>query len=501
MSQGFSGVEQMDQRAEQVGQKPSTTVSAPVMIAAAVLVGLVLRLLFLGSKSIWLDEAMSIGFAERSAQLLSGSFDHSHPPLYYILLHYWLPLGRTESLLRLSSALVGTLAIPLSYGLAHALGGRKVAQTTLWLTALSPLLVWYSQELRSYSLLATLGLVVALAFVHLITRPHVGWWLLFVLVMSASIYTHYAAFLLLPAQLALLVVLYVQRRITRKGLLYWLMAWPVVLLLYGPWLVSPGMQAFTGLIFTERFYPVELISSQLSISPLAASMILIATLVVGMAVALLLGFWLARRESSVWERWVNVPMVRYGALLFFLLATVVSVVPRLYTIKKLVIVLWPLGLLAVAWLFPWKRVHRLTLAIMLAASLIGSLVNVTVVPKDQWREMATYLRQHSEPTDAIWVLPRYHGAPLRYYLDYPDTPDENTSFLATIDLPNVTGAMNDSNLAELAGDNRRIWLISHAVNVTATDPTRRVERWLNEHYEVVDELHLYRIDVTLYAPR
>ncbi len=467
------------------------------MLTAACIIGLGVRLLFLGNKSLWLDEALSLTFAAAPEKLMGSGFDHAHPPLYYVLLHYWLPLGESIFVLRLSSALLGSFAIPLSYLLALNLGGRKVAVTTAWLVALSPLLIWYSQELRSYSLLLALGLLATLALLHLVARPEIGWWLLFVISMDAALYTHYASALLIAAQLGIIAVLYLQKRATRSGVLFWLLSWPVVALLYWPWLTSPGMRAFTEKLLASNLYPFELLSSRLSLSPtwVGGGLLLIVPTVV-LAVYLLL-----RHRPVRWNEWAATPLVRGGVLLLFLAITVVSVVPRLYTAKKLVVALWPYGLLAVAWIFPWSVANRRPLFLLLTTSLVASLVTVTVIPKDQWREIAGHLATHGESTDSIWIVPGYHRVPLNYYFTHPDQTDVEATSPLEFNFDNVSPAMSDAELEALLGQGRRVWLIYHAVDFRITDPERRLETWLSEHLTPIARLHLYRIEATLYTPR
>lgn len=482
-----------------------TMPQALLMVVVTTLVGLTVRLFFLGSKSIWLDEALSILQAIEPELLWGSGFDPSHPPLYATLLHYWLPLGDSEFVLRLSSALIGSITIPLSYALALGLGGRRVAYTTAWLAALSPLLVWYAQELRSYSLVVVFGLVASLALIRLITRPQGWWggwwWLLFVIAMSAALYTHYAALLLVAAQLGIVAVLYLQQRATRKGVLLWLCGWPMVALLYWPWLVSPGMEAFAKLTFSSNLYPVELVATRFAISPLVAGWIVALLSLLATLVVLVVAYSMLRRGLTIWNRWAATPIVRYGALILFLAIVIISVVPRLYTMKKLVIALWPYGLLAMAWIFPWRLSNRIPLILLLTTSLVGSLVNVTVIPKDQWREMVAYLAEHGEATDSIWIEPRYHMFPLNYYLAHPDQVNAATSSPLNFDIGNVPPTMSDAELEALVGRGQRVWLIYHAANYIDTDPERRLEKWLAEHLEATDQLHLYRIEATLYSPR
>ena len=475
-----------------------------LMVAAALCVGLALRVLMLGSKSFWLDETLSIQLAANPLQLWARGFDHSHPPLYYALLHYWLPLGASEFALRLSSALVGSLAIPLSYRLAVDLGGRRVAYTTMWLAALSPLLVWYSQELRSYSLLLVFGLVMAIALARLITRsnllPNLLWWLLFVLAMSAALYTHYAALMLLPIQLGILAACYLQQRLVRRGVWLWLAAWPVVLLLYWPWLSAPGMRAFIGLMFTSNLYPIEILALRVGISPTLMGSIVGVGLLLGMVAVLGVGIILLRRGLPTWQKLAASPLVRVGVLLLVLLLTVFAVVPRLYTVKKLVVAFWPYGLLLVAWLFPWQRVNRVVVALLLMASLAGSLVNVAFIPKDQWRDVAAYLMAHGDATDTLWIIPRYQSVPLNYYFTHPPHVSGASAVITKPTSVNALPQMSDAELAALVDEGQRVWLIYHAVDFRLDDPNRRLQRWLDEHLELRAEIPFFRVDVRLYAP-
>ncbi|MCC6453677.1 MAG: glycosyltransferase family 39 protein [Caldilineaceae bacterium] len=478
-----------------------------VHVALIFVVGLGLRLLFLGSKSLWLDEALSLGFAGNPPQLLWGSgYDNAHPPLYYTLLHYWLLLGDSEFVLRLSSALAGSLAVPLGYALAASLGGRRLALSTAWLIALSPLLVWYSQELRSYSLLLMLSLLAVLAFVRLLIRPHLGWWLLFIASMSASLYTHYAAVALVPVQLGLIALLSLQERTTRRGVFLWLAAWPLIFLLYWPWLTTPAMNEFIKLMGSTEPYPVELLAYYLPISPAFASTLVDLALWLAIPVALVAGYWVLRQERATWNRWAASRFVRYGLLLIFLALTLAFVMPRGYSLKKQLVHLWPFGLLLVGWVFPWRMSNRLPLALLLAASLVGSLVNVLFIPKEQWRETAAYIVEHGEPGDAIWVVPGYHALPLSYYLARADNREGEAGSdvmfdQQMFDQQPVSSSMNDSDLEARLEKGQRVWLVYHTVNVRLLDPDRRLEQWLNAHLQPVDQLHLFKIEATLYAPR
>ena len=81
-----------------------------------------------------------------------------HPPLYYALLHGWTAiLGTGPAALRLLSVVVGVLTIPLLYLVARRMFTRRVALLATFLLTISPLHVYYSQEVRMYGLVALLS--------------------------------------------------------------------------------------------------------------------------------------------------------------------------------------------------------------------------------------------------------------------------------------------------------------------------------------------------------
>lgn len=78
---------------------------------------LFLRLIFLDLKSVWLDEAASFYFAKENPLGLPHTlaFNDNHPPLYYLVLHFFLRYGSSEFILRFSYAIAGALTIPVFY--------------------------------------------------------------------------------------------------------------------------------------------------------------------------------------------------------------------------------------------------------------------------------------------------------------------------------------------------------------------------------------------------
>jgi 4-amino-4-deoxy-L-arabinose transferase-like glycosyltransferase len=89
------------------------------------------------------------------------------------------------------SAVAGVVAIPVAYATGSKLISRRVGVIAAGLTACSPLLIWYSQEARSYSLLVALSTVSLLALASALEHPTgltLGCW---VLASGLTLATHY----------------------------------------------------------------------------------------------------------------------------------------------------------------------------------------------------------------------------------------------------------------------------------------------------------------------
>ncbi len=221
-----------------------------------ILIAFALRLTRLGHQSLWYDEGITWLLAQKSlADLIHWTAADIQPPFYYLLL--WAAkflFGSSEWALRFPSALFNTLTLPLIYILARRLFRRlnfphsplaalsSPEGLAVIIFALSPLMVYYSQEARMYTLLVfevTLAGYLLLKIVHLpggssssfIFHPSS-----FILVAAAALYTHYfSAFLLAAYGLYIGLVLW-QRHWPKMLVIQSLLLFGLTALLFVPWL-------------------------------------------------------------------------------------------------------------------------------------------------------------------------------------------------------------------------------------------------------------------------
>jgi mannosyltransferase len=184
-----------------------------LLLGAITVGGLVLRAHNLDAQPLWWDEGYSFFFATRDfVTMLERTALDIHPPLYYALLRVWMNIaGTSAAMARWFSVLIGTATIPLLYALARQLFSARVARVAALLLALSPLHIYYSQEVRMYGLVTLLGIASVHFFVRLRQmtpgKPSTARVALaYILVTTAALYTQYYAAFILASQIVVLCV-------------------------------------------------------------------------------------------------------------------------------------------------------------------------------------------------------------------------------------------------------------------------------------------------------
>ena len=217
------------------------------------------RLWRLEYHSIWFDEAVSLDWARLGpAHIWPGTFQllrDKHPPAYYLALHYWQTLlswfgaAERDAALRIFGVLIGILLVWGVLRLVTRLSGRATALLAGAFTALAPVLVWYSQELRMFQPAATA--IVWVAFFLVAAREHLPplpalpgrnttaartlCWFGLVAALVFALYSYLYAAFFLPG-LGLSVFLLARRRsaFNRRYILEAVAAFAIVTLLFLP---------------------------------------------------------------------------------------------------------------------------------------------------------------------------------------------------------------------------------------------------------------------------
>jgi hypothetical protein len=186
----------------------SARVAALLLPGVVVAVAAGLRFASLGRQSYWYDESVTVELLHRSLGGMLYTLPHteSTPPLYYVIAWLWARLvGFGEVGLRSLSALLGTATAAVAYALGRRLVSRRAGAFAGLLVAFNPMLIWYSQEARSYALLGLLCGASALAFAHAVQRPTRRTLFAWALIASLALMTHYFAVFVVAAEAAWLL--------------------------------------------------------------------------------------------------------------------------------------------------------------------------------------------------------------------------------------------------------------------------------------------------------
>jgi mannosyltransferase len=188
-----------------------------IAVTLITLAGAILRFATL-SQSVWFDEAGTVREVSGSFAHVLSSTTHGEltPPIYLTCLWLWRHVfGNTAADMRALSALAGTAMIPLAFVAAKRLFGSRTGLVAAALVASSSMLLYYSQELRTYTVLSLLCGLGFLAFLdaleHRRNAPLARWAVLSLLALATQ---YYAWLVVVPEALILLV----QAWRTRTGL-------------------------------------------------------------------------------------------------------------------------------------------------------------------------------------------------------------------------------------------------------------------------------------------
>jgi len=143
------------------------------IVIIVILLGFGLRLWGLSSQPIWWDEARNITVASKPLREIpaSGELD-IHPPLYFLLLHFWMRIGGWSSaesaitldekglphdqafafFLRFFSLIFGVVSLPLCFRLGAKLGGQTLALLATIALSTAPFWVSEAQQIRMYTI-------------------------------------------------------------------------------------------------------------------------------------------------------------------------------------------------------------------------------------------------------------------------------------------------------------------------------------------------------------
>ncbi len=194
------------------------------------------------------------GRSVSSPQSLQATVDNvaensqQHGPLYFIILNLWSRIAGSDLfVLRLLSTYFALLSVAAVYRLALITRRRDIALATLFIISINALFLFYSRELRMYSLLPFFAAWIVCCYWRLLkTSGRINWrlWLMLAIGCGLILYLHYFGIFILAA-----VAIY-QLLFARKNLRWIHISLAMIVggLLFVPWAptVFMGLEGFSN---------------------------------------------------------------------------------------------------------------------------------------------------------------------------------------------------------------------------------------------------------------
>ena len=478
-----------------------TSVIAPqvraAMIAAITALGAVLRLLYLGKKSFWMDEIVSVSIARLDPAgfrniVLSWELNEG---LYYTLLRNWMHLGQGEFFVRLLSLLPSVAAIPFVYLLGRRLVSEKAGMVAALLLAVNAFDVRYAQEARAYSLFAFLVVLACWFFVRCMDAPHRrGNWAGLVIALVLGMYAHFFAGLMLP-------VLWLAAALRKRSVPWnrFLISSGIVVVLAIPILlfVATKNRGQVGWVQPTKWKDLYALAILLSgrggrVLLLVCALGLVLALVRLIRLPALAGRQSVWGEAFVWM-WLVLPVA---------MTTVISLFKPMFVSRYFIFCLPAFVLLVATGLSTihpkWLLAPVLLVIVALSLPGVAEYYRTGFDPPEQdWRGAVHYMLSQTLPGDAVLFYHPLARLAYEYYRErWPQYPAPVVVSPLRADARLLKGTQSDlALLPQLPEHYQRLWVVRN----WGPDPfTVRMHSIFAAHYTKASERDFSIIHVILY---
>jgi mannosyltransferase len=393
----------------------TTVVLITIGMVVALAASLVMR--FWTKSDLWLDEALTVNIARLPLREIPSFLRRDGaPPLYYVLLHFWMGwFGTSDEAVRALSGAIGVITLPFAYLAGKRLGGRTAGWAAFLLVATSPFAIRYDTEARMYSLVVLLTVLGFLALDRSVRHPRPGNLIAVAAVTGLLLYTHYWSLYLIGSMLLWLAwVAWRGRPTWRRGARASLAAGAVGCLTFLPWLPIFMFQTqHTGTPWATPANFAAMVSAVASFAGGSTSQgRALALIFFGLAGLGLFGVATDRHHIDLDIR--TRPLGRPVAIAVggTLAAAVAGgfITNSAFDARYASVVFIPLILLVVIGLttFRDRRVRTVILALAVIAGLAGSIPDVTT-NRTQAGQVARAIAAHGRVGDVVAYCPDQLG--------------------------------------------------------------------------------------------
>lgn len=361
------------------------------------------------NQSFWLDEAAQMIESSRSlAQQFQLAADF-HPPLYHLLMHFWLKSGNSEVYARFPQVIFAVCSVYLIFKISQLLKLGKFAIFSALLLSVSPFHIYYSQEVRPYMLFSLLSL---LSIYHWLKSD----FKYFLISNIFLIYTNYfASFLLCGVNLT---AYFFRKKLFNRTLKTTVLAY----LFFLPWLPYLLEQFHVGFSTSFRGWQEVVSEGSIRIIPLTFAKFIIGKVSVDnnllyfltLLPVFLIFIYCCRLIYSKKSGKILLSLFFIPLILSFITSIFLPIVApqRLIFLLPLFLIIISLALVYVK-----KIILKLFLTIILLTSFLGLFLYYTdpKFQREDWRGSVDYLNKNAHPFHLILFSFPEPFAPFLWY--------------------------------------------------------------------------------------
>jgi mannosyltransferase len=484
-------------------------------LLTAVLAGVVLRFVDLGGNSLWTDEMLTIENALVGREMTGAHvFGNLQGPMVSVLVHFWGGISMSEAFLRIPFAVAGVLTVFGVYLLSRFLSGPWTALNSALFASLSPVLVWYSQEVRGYALAVLFSVLMTYYLVRWADSRRNRHLFLYGLCLFAGLLSNLSTAFVAFAHFVYLVSVPAKRRVVGR----WLVSVSVVLLFFSPWVRSillrtnvdrivgsdtgdplSGGGGFSALALPYTFFtysvgyslgpPLRILQTR-GLEAVIENLHWVISALVVFAGPLVVGLSKLKRENSdvllLLLTWLIVPLVAVSILSLRNI--------KVFTPRYALVALPAYALIIGRGLAAITKSRWWPVTVLFAGLLGVSLFNYFVRPlygKDDARTVARTIKEHFESGDGVVAV--YAARPLTHYLKGFTQVD----VFEAGDME--SGQTIEARCAEIADASERVWL--SLCKEWMVDPQGLIHSWFDRNMLLVRSFEVPGIRLYLYARR
>ena len=479
-----------------------------LLALAGILLAFFLRVHSLGDKNVWWDEGLAV-WAVRKGWLETTLWTAGdvHPPLYFWLLWLWIRVaGEAEFPARYLTVIMAVLTVAAVFPLTRKLAGPTAGVLAIWLLALSPFHIWWSQEMGMYVPAALFFTLSAYFALKAASTDSPKSWAGLILSCSAALYTLYSAVFLIPVcAIPAVLKAFNQRRVLARSAL----ALVAVALLWTPWLALaiPRMKSWSVAEKPPSLGFVLKLNAVLLSTGISANLdryLPAGIFIVSVAFAGFILFPLSRENRKA----LSGALMLLGGVLLQPLAVWLLTQPRsIFYVPKVearyFIPFAPFfySFLAISLATISKRLRPLGLGLVAGTLALMVAFLPQYYEGRDWEDdlpfMVRLIQVYSRPGDAVILVSGDRFPEFLYYYDLQPSGFRLPVYPAPRLSSILSSATVEEELGWIIGSHHRVWLA--AVKPFLQDPEGVAVKWLSEKMKLALEFHFKHDSLYLFS--